>query len=367
VSATYIGWGALPPPVHGTSLMNKATAEVFNSLGSLVWVDPSGAKTQRDIKRPLWRQVILGTVALARFAWRLARARDAQSYLAISVAGPAFIRDVFAWTLAVLLSRHRPVVHLHTGRVQRLTSGIAALAWVRWLLARSEVWVLAERFAREVAAICHPKVIENGVACSSGAHDDRMAERMRSAVSSIRVTYLSNRHPSKGAVTAMRVCRRLLEEGGDRSVFVTFAGCPMDSEVEAALAGLAADYRSNVKVLNGVGPDEKCLLLSETDVFLFPSRYPLEGAPLVLLEALMHGAYCIVTDHAAMPEIVGPSGGVVDDEGGIVRAIEAYCALSEGERRAVAERAIERWRSNFTPERYGQRVSGLVAGSVVGE
>ena len=54
------------------------------------------------------------------------------------------------------------------------------------------------------------------------------------------------------------------------------------------------------------------------------------GAPLVLIEGLMHGAYCIVTDHAALPDMVGTIGSVVDDEAEMIDAYNAFAALRRG-------------------------------------
>lgn len=42
-----------------------------------------------------------------------------------------------------------------------------------------------------------------------------------------------------------------------------------------------------------------------------PTRYPNEGQPISILEAMGNGMFIITTDHAGIPDIVGTENGIV--------------------------------------------------------
>lgn len=58
-----------------------------------------------------------------------------------------------------------------------------------------------------------------------------------------------------------------------------------------------------------------------------PTRYPNEGQPISILEAMGNGMFIITTDHAGIPDIVedGVNGIVINNE--FVDAKTIYCIL----------------------------------------
>ena len=63
-----------------------------------------------------------------------------------------------------------------------------------------------------------------------------------------------------------------------------------------------------------VGGDKKRELLKTCDIFVLLTRYPNEGQPISILEAMGNGMMIVTTDHAGIPDIVqdGMNGIVVD-------------------------------------------------------
>jgi glycosyltransferase involved in cell wall biosynthesis len=223
-------------------------------------------------------------------------------------------------------------------------------------LKRSEAWLLSERFRDALPVHSTAVVVHNGINCSGREHDKIVESSSMPRDGPIQLVFFSNRTPTKGVRTAIDVSSQLLAQHPE-ALRVTFAGFPMDQSVENALERLVKKHPLEVSVLDGVESEAKCRLLGRADILLMPSRYPLEGAPLVLIEALMHGAFCVVTDHAALPEIVGASGSVVNDEAGIIDAYNTFAALRPDERQRIRVAAIERWQSHFSAEIYRGRVA----------
>jgi glycosyltransferase involved in cell wall biosynthesis len=65
---------------------------------------------------------------------------------------------------------------------------------------------------------------------------------------------------------------------------------------------------SYVKFLGPRTGDEKIRIFQESDVFAFPTWYPLEGQPVAILEAMAAGLPVVTTRHATIPDILGEDG-----------------------------------------------------------
>ena len=68
----------------------------------------------------------------------------------------------------------------------------------------------------------------------------------------------------------------------------------------------------SVRFLGPVDDDQKAILLSAADVFVFPSRY--EGFGLEPLEAMACGTPVICSDATSLPEVVGEAALLADPD-----------------------------------------------------
>lgn len=64
------------------------------------------------------------------------------------------------------------------------------------------------------------------------------------------------------------------------------------------------DLSGTVTLPGVVTGDDKLDLLLQSDAFVFPSQYPHEGHPMVILEAMAAAVPVITTDHAAIAETI---------------------------------------------------------------
>lgn len=78
------------------------------------------------------------------------------------------------------------------------------------------------------------------------------------------------------------------------------------------------DYISYHGVVIG---DEKRKFLAMADFFVLPTRYPNEGQPISIIEAMANGLVIITTDHAGIPDLVR------DGENGIVQKEEEKLSI----------------------------------------
>jgi len=111
------------------------------------------------------------------------------------------------------------------------------------------------------------------------------------------------------------------------------------------------------KWLPGTTGKNKERLFQQAHIFVFPSYYPVEAQPLVLLESMASGCAIITTD-------VGEISSILDNKSAfflentkpatICEAIEKLCLDSE-QRRLFAERCKYLMEANFSINQYGNR------------
>lgn len=171
--------------------------------------------------------------------------------------------------------------------------------------------------------------------------------RPRAPGEPLRVLFVGWIKPAKGVIDLLDAAAQT------RSVhltllgrFVAEGGATCEDEVRARLAG--PDLAGRASWVGEVPRAEVGRYLDHADVFCLPSHG--EGLPLALLEAMMAGLPCVVTDVGGMPEAVvdGESGAVVSvrDVAGLRAALAAYVDDPELVRRhgaAARARALERY------------------------
>lgn len=120
-----------------------------------------------------------------------------------------------------------------------------------------------------------------------------------------------------------------------------------------------AEIRERISMPGYVSEEEKAKLLSEADVFVYPSFY--EGSGLPVLEAMHAGVPCVVSRYTALPEVTQDAAVLVDpyDSEEIVEAVIALL-LSRDLRETYATWA-QRRASELTWEKTAAAVMDVLA------
>lgn len=136
--------------------------------------------------------------------------------------------------------------------------------------------------------------------------DEKFNEIMKGGA--LHILYLSNFIESKGYREVLELARMALERGDEEKFNFHFAGEFFDSKEKAYFN----EHRKGLKnvVFHGVvGGRNKKELLRQCQMFILLSRYPNEGQPISILEAMGNGMAVITTDHAGIPEIASHENG----------------------------------------------------------
>jgi glycosyltransferase involved in cell wall biosynthesis len=361
--------GPSPPPVHGVVVMTEQMLRALRQLGACAGhLDTRDPRPVTTIGRLDVRNVILGL----QHAWQLnrllVRRRDAIGvHLSISQVTWGFLRDAVLIGI-VRLRRRRLYVHLHGGLLAEFYRESARP--MRWLIRKVlreayQAWVLTPSLRSQF----HGLVAEDRVHCVSNVVDDPLARELqtpsaeRRRTDGLRILYLANLLPEKGCFDVLAALRLLAEESSGWEVrLVGPAGPGVEQRLRAEIAALPKDA-ARVKLVGEITGAAKSEQYRWADVFVYPTRYPPEGQPLVLLEALGAGLPVLSTRWAGIPDTVEDCREGLLIEPGDEHALAAALSRLAHEpslRKTFSVNARARYDDCYRPERLVRDLSRLL-------
>ncbi len=142
------------------------------------------------------------------------------------------------------------------------------------------------------------------------------------------VLYLGNLIDSKGYAVVMEAAR--LAEARSLNFKFVIAGAKTNMGSIDADGFIRQHGLRNLAYLGAVEGGKKHDLLAGADVLALPTRYPVEGQPIVILEAMHYGLAVLTTRVGCIPDVVadGRNGLFIepDDPEGLLRMIELLSA-----------------------------------------
>lgn len=341
-----------PPPVHGQSAMVKLLLERLpQEPGFEVrHVDARLSRDSTDIgrARPGKLFMLLGACLEA---WRI-RFRPGPAYF-YYIPAPGKRAALYRDFVALLLCRpffSGLILHWHAvGLGEWLDSH--ANAFERWLAHRllggaALSIVLAPPLADDARRL-HPRrvaVVCNGIPDPAMVAPTRVGPRD----STCRVLYLGLCCRSKGTFDLV-AAHALLAARSPGRFHLTLAGGSASPDESRDLRKELARLPTGSAELVGFADDaRKRELFRTADVFCFPTRYPHEGQPLVLLEALAHDVRIVTTRWRAIPGML-PAQHVWYASSGDPGSLAD--ALADAARAPSPQGALRRhYLAHFTPE-----------------
>jgi glycosyltransferase involved in cell wall biosynthesis len=169
----------------------------------------------------------------------------------------------------------------------------------------------------------------------------------------VRLLFLANMGRTKGAIDVLHAVPAVAEQCPETEFL--FAGAWDDptyrQEIEAFLR---SHPHLPVRWLGSLSGQAKQAALTSADIFVFPTYYPPEGHPWVIVEAMAAGLPVISTDQGAILESVqdGINGFIVGKQNPAELADRAIELIRNAERRQAMGRESRRlYEERFTEER----------------
>jgi glycosyltransferase involved in cell wall biosynthesis len=369
----------------GFSGQRAATELVINGLSARGWecrrLPLPVFKDTGQATRPI-RFVAGLLVAWAR-AIRLSLARRAWLCVNLGQTRFSFIRDavpVLAGRTG--LGRERVCIVLHGSLFMRWAKdSFDARAFTYLLRNAGFVTVLGEsQKARLVDLGIHANRVQ--VVVNSCDAQVLTAEAVRAkhdphvgAERPVRVLFLSSLIDTKGYPEFLEAVRRLAAWGGP-TIDSVICGRVVPSEyserfrdpaaaekwIEGQIEAINRSPRSRARWVRGAVGAEKAALLREADVFVLPTRYPVEAQPVALLEAMASGCAIVTTRAGEIPTILDEESSILleTSSADAVEAALQSLAINRERRSRLASAAHRRFIERFGIERHLDRWEALL-------
>lgn len=292
----------LPPPVHGAAAVNKdvVTSEVLNGAFRIVVVPVQLSTSMDDIGTfglKKFQAVIRNIIKTAAALWR---DRPTFVYFTIPPHGGGFYANLPLVLLAKLF-RTPLLYHFHSKGISMAAERSVIYSWFfTWAMNGANVIFLAERLCSDGAKfllkakvfLLPNAVVAGPIPTYDENHDGR------------HILFLSNLVVTKGPLIVLDAMAILYERGVPFRA--SFAGAPRGAltreKFETAIK--SRHLEEMVRYLGPVDQAEKNSLLHSADMLVFPTFYPNEAFPLVVLEAMSAGLAVVATPEGAIPDML---------------------------------------------------------------
>ena len=297
-----------PPPLHGQSAMIRLLIEELGRTGQgfeLHHVNLQLSQDSADIGR--WRLGKLLPLLSACFKVLYIRWRHGPMAL-YYVPAPAKRGALYRDWVVMLLCRpffSQLVLHWHavglgqwletsaTPLERRITRRLLGKADLAIVLAQ-EVAADAERLWPKRVAIVQNSLTEPGVL---------PPPRHRKANARFEILFIGLCCAEKGFFDTLEAVS-LLHAHNPGAYRLTIAGAFDSMESENRFKARIHELTTVVRFVGYVDGEAKRALYTESDIFCFPTYYPHEGQPLVLIEALAHDIPIVTTKWRAIPAML---------------------------------------------------------------
>jgi len=352
----------LPPPIHGAAMLGQfiVDSKIINSNYETKYINLGTTKTFKERKRVTFNK-LSNFITLFKSCFSAYESyKPDLVYISLTSNGMGFYKDALI-VFMLKLRGAKLVYHFHNKGIKnhqhkfldnflykRVLKNADIVLGSKWIYGDIQKYVSLDKIQ-----YCH-----NGI--PKVTYEIKKRE-LKSENSPTEILFLSNLIESKGVFTLLNACKHLDERGLDfRCTYVGNVGDIKAEEIQAEIEKLKL---SNKVHYAGKKYDiEKHEAFEKAHIFAFPTHYPNECFPLVLLEAMQYG----------LPVISCPEGGVkdiIDDNktGFIVPQKDAKSLADKLEvliknpslQMEMGTAGNEKYQKEFTVEMYGKRLDNI--------
>mgnify|MGYP003624318519 CR=1 FL=1 len=286
----------LPPPVHGSSLVNKIIVnnENVKSRYDIDIIEIQLAKNMEDLGNFSFSKVVNAFIIFFKLLKNMVFKKHELAYLTLSPIGFAFYKDAILILILKMFSK-KTVLHLHGKGIKDQLNSTLKNKIYAFVFKNSEVIHLATSLYDDIKEI-YPKTpyyLPNGIPGAINKYNARTEKR-------VTFLFLSNLMKDKGIIVLLEAIKSLQFIKEKFKVYII--GPSSDITIDEVKRYLAKNNIENVEVLGPIYGEDKYLYLNKSDVFVLPTFN--DCFPLTILEAFQTGLAVISTNIGAIPDMV---------------------------------------------------------------
>jgi glycosyltransferase involved in cell wall biosynthesis len=274
-----------------------------------VHLDTADRRDLYNVGKVDLRNVWLALRHGARFQYLMLREHPDLVHMPVAESTLGFLRDSL-FLIPARLSGQRVVVHIHGGSFGTFYKKARPLlqTLIRFCLKNvGRTVVLDEHFRGNLDGLVPSeriRVVPNGI--PTAPYTASQQDRSRSG-GKTRILYMGTLVESKGFLDLLEAVPKVIAlVPGVEFWLVGDNSLPEARLAEERIRREGLDRQ--VKFLGIRYGQEKTQILLDASIFVFPTWYPMEGQPLVLLESMAAGLPIVTTRHAAIQQTLGENG-----------------------------------------------------------
>lgn len=352
-------YGQIPPPHHGSNIMTEIFIKALKGLGhKVVLSDKMYSNTLEEVNKVTPVKFFRFLAALSRYVQHLRHFRPDLVVFFVSATRIGLLAE------ALFTSLNRffriPFVHyIHAnGHKQIYSKGGIGRALVRSVFFGSEACLVVGRYFKDQINNFYKGKIHILPNCLL----DPLCLSEERKNQTCHILYLSNLYKAKGIFTLIKSIPEVIAQ--NKNVIFLIAGPWPGNSIKKEVLNYI-DKNELQKYIQFLGPiyrEEKERLFQKSDIFVFPSQYPLEAFGLVNLEAMQAGIPVITTNIGAMPEMVidGKTGFIIPPQSPKILA-EKICKLIANPdlRKKLGKEGKKRFEKQYTFQAYSSNVDQI--------
>lgn len=289
-----------PPPMHGLS---KAVDTLYNSSLSEKF---KFEKVDITSNKVFLKNII-----------KIFKSKANLYYFTISQTTGGNIRDLIILKL-LIMQKKKCIIHLHGGYYRKLVDNVLP-RWLRKInyniisnldgaiVLSSSLKNIFEGMIENEKIFVIPNCIDDQFLISNQEFQEKMKLLEKKQI--FHILYLSNFIKSKGYAQVLELAKiekERCESGEKKNLHFEFAGKFFSEEDKQYFFNYIKEHslEEYITFHGVVAGEEKKQLLKRSDIFILLTRYPNEGQPISILEAMGNGMVIVTTDHAGIPDIV---------------------------------------------------------------
>lgn len=347
---TILFLGKLPPPYIGPSvacqiILNSKLKDEFN----LIHVDLSDHRDISTLGKIDFGNFYLAFKQYADLWRKLKKHPDALMYIPAGQTTVGYIRDAVFIVIAKLFKR-KVISHLRGGNFLKWYN--TAPGFAKWVVRKVHTKVDSQIvLGHNLRHLFNWLIPDDHIYVIPNGGNYTMPSKQPTG-EKVRILYLGNFIGTKGVIETL-YSSEYLKDISDKFEFV-FAGSWRDPETKTSFLQFKDAHPELPITLAGtVSGNAKFELLASSDIFVFPTYYPNEGHPWVIVEAMAAGLPVITTDHAAISESVkeNVNGYLVEKKSASAIAEKIRYLIEHPEvRTEMGRKSREMYESGFTQD-----------------
>ena len=300
--------GRFPPPVHGASKVNENyfKSKIIRKEFDVDKIRIGCPNNLEDLGKFNNKRFFEIFSTSNKLISKIRNFKPNLIYFEIAPTGMAFLRDSF-YALICKLFGKKILFQIHARGIPEKVKNNLWKQYYKFIFNKAKMILLSNLLFSEVKDVISKKnilILPNGIEDSLSEKESNKIIEKRSKKKKKTLLFISNMVESKGALDALKICNELDKKG--KNFECLFVGPWQEKGFETKWKKMLKEFKLEKKC-KYLGPKygkEKAKVFSKTDFLLFPTKYPNESFPLVILEAFAFGIPVFSYGQGAIKEII---------------------------------------------------------------